>query len=331
MAASRDLRVLFAVAGGPRVGFGHLVRCRSLARVLGVVPMAAVRGNAATRRRAAAWGWRLVDVGSDDQLRALDAQLVVIDDPSVTSAGAWLRRARRVGLPVASVHDLGIALVDSDLIIDGTVAPNRKARGRAGALLGPDYMLLDPAIRDWRDARRAKPVRVLIALGGGSHRALAKRIANRVAARMPDVDVRATYGFCKGVGTPIQETATRVHWIDASDGLSAELAAATVVVCAGGVTLYEACALGTPSVAVAVNARQGATIRGIARHGGTVPITTRPQQAGIAAQVERLLGDRLERQRMATAGRRLVDGRGALRVAARLRQLAKPARSRRVA
>ncbi len=331
MAASRDLRVLFAVAAGPRVGFGHLVRCRSLARALGVAPLVIVRGSTSTQRRATASGWRVMEVRTVEQLRRSEAQVVVVDDPSAAAARAWVRRARRAGVPVASIHDLGIAPVDSDLLVDGTVAPDRRARGRVATLTGPGYMILDPRLRDTHRPRAmAIPPQILIALGGGSHAHLATQIANAIArtlaARAINANIRITSGLIKGVGSHLKRTQLpRVQWIDARDGLAGELAAASVAIVAGGVTLYEACALGTPSIAVAVNAAQQVTIRGVARAGATVD-AGRSGSAGvpaaIARQVERLLGDRADARRLAAAGRRLVDGRGAARVAAQVRQLA---------
>ena len=56
MPITSGMTVVFHVAAGPRLGFGHLVRCRSLARALGVTPRAWVRGSAATRASARAMG-----------------------------------------------------------------------------------------------------------------------------------------------------------------------------------------------------------------------------------------------------------------------------------
>lgn len=322
MGGARGLRVLFAVAGGPRVGWGHLVRARSLARALGVPPLVAIRGSAATKRRATAGGWRVIDVRTAAQLRRLGPELLVIDDLSAAAARAWVARARETGIPVASIHDLGLGVVESDLLIDGTVAPDRRARGRVATLLGPDYAMLDPRVREQRIVRAMSPARILIALGGGSNAALAARMGEAIAARVPEADVRIASGFAKGPRRPA--VAAGVRWIDATAGLLPELATAAVAVVAGGVTLYEACALGTPTIAYALNAPQQITIRQIARRGATVAAR---QADLVVREVERLLGDAHARRRMGRAGRQLVDGRGALRVAARLRQLAVGARA----
>ena len=336
MASRTSLRVLFVAAAGPRIGFGHLVRCRSLARALGVAPLVTVRGTPATRRRAASLGWRLSAVRNAGDLLRLDPQLLVVDDPSARMARAWVERARRLGVPVATVHDLGIAAVESDLLVDGSVQPSRVREGRYGSLRGPAYAVLDPRVRLVRERGvRPAPRRVLIALGGGPHSTTAGRLARAIATRRGDVEIRIAGGFAAR-GHAALPNAT---WIDVRDGLVEELSSASVAVLAGGLTVYEACALGVPVVALALNAAQHITIRAVARRGAAVDAgslgraTRKKAIVGAALAVDRLLQDATARRRVGTAGRQLVDGRGAARVAARLRQLTSVAagRIRRVA
>jgi spore coat polysaccharide biosynthesis predicted glycosyltransferase SpsG len=118
-----------------------------------------------------------------------------------------------------------------------------------------------------------------------------------------------------------------------------------VAILAGGVTLYEACALGVPAVAVPLSRHQHITVRGIARAGAAIDAGRLPAEGGshsaygaagssrrrgsggsrpverAVREAERLLGDAAARRRMSRAGRRLVDGHGAFRVAERLRRL----------
>jgi spore coat polysaccharide biosynthesis predicted glycosyltransferase SpsG len=93
------------------------------------------------------------------------------------------------------------------------------------------------------------------------------------------------------------------------------------------VTLYEACAIGVPVVATALTAAQSLTIRAVADAGAAVD--GGPVDGGIrrvAGHVAHLLRARPDQQRMALAGRALVDGRGVFRVADRLRDLAEQGR-----
>jgi hypothetical protein len=56
------VRALFRVAAGPRLGFGHLVRARTLSRALGIArPLVSLRGGPEARKAALSLGMRLVD------------------------------------------------------------------------------------------------------------------------------------------------------------------------------------------------------------------------------------------------------------------------------
>jgi len=321
--------VVFCAAAGPRLGFGHLVRCRSLARALGVEPVVALRGSRSTRERAVALGCTLADITDAAGIRALGSSLVVIDDPSPAHAARWLLRARRAGVPVASVHDLGLAYIASDLLIDGSVRAGRAPAG-SSLLSGPTYAILDPSVARTRRTRpRPIPGRVLIALGGGHHvLTAAARLSAALAGRVPHAELRVARGFAARHALPTLAFGT---WFDAPRGLARELAEASVAIVAGGVTLYEACALGVPVIALAVTAAQRQTDRGLARQGAVVdgggPPLSDACFAAVAETMVRLLASRAVCARQALTARRIVDGRGAHRVAARLRALARDARA----
>jgi hypothetical protein len=99
-----------------------------------------------------------------------------------------------------------------------------------------------------------------------------------------------------------------------------------VAVLAGGVSLYEAAALGTPTVALAIVQGQRPTVLAFQRAGLTcdggrlLAGRTRTSARRVARLVDRLLGEPARRQAMSRAGRRCVDGRGAQRVAAIVRR-----------
>jgi spore coat polysaccharide biosynthesis predicted glycosyltransferase SpsG len=106
-------------------------------------------------------------------------------------------------------------------------------------------------------------------------------------------------------------------WLSARTGLTQALVDCDVAIVAGGVTLYEACALGTPAVALAVVPDQQRAIAEFASRGAVV-------DAGIASDmaieraargVARLLGDERRRRLTASRARQLVDGLGARRAA----------------
>jgi len=334
MTARQAPGVLFRVAAGPRIGFGHLLRCRALSRALHARPSVSLRGGAVARRAARMLGCELTRPDAR-RLRTID--LVVVDDPSPRHAADWLRRARRAGAPTATIHDLGVGSRAADLIVDGSIT-HLDARCSPRTLRGPRFTVLDSRVagaREARGRRRTSPGQsrvplILVALGGGSHvQRLAPALAAEIARRCPHATIRIARGF-----TPCAPPAlpAGARWMTRHNGLARDLVACDVVVTAGGVTLYEACAIGAPAVALAVVPGQRPAVAAFAARGAVVDAGA--LDAGVvtlrraAAAVAQLLGDPAARRRCSRLARGLVDGLGAARVADRLQALARQAAER---
>jgi spore coat polysaccharide biosynthesis predicted glycosyltransferase SpsG len=336
-AHTSPLRVLFRVAAGPRTGFGHLVRANSLARALGVRPVFSIRGPRSARETARRLGGRtLVAESAADTLERQVPDVLVIDDRVAAATRSWRRAARRRGVPIVSVHDLALGAGDADLVVDGSLGAERcwgKLGGRAGfpvvpsraVLLGPRFAILNPRCVERRQGSGVahQGAHVVIALGGGPRRRAAVRLASMILRRIPAARVSVAGGFVSGGG----RAAAGIRWLSPSS-LGAALASATVAVVGGGVTLYEAAALGVPTVAVAVVASQRPTVEAFAARGAAVDGGLLAPGAGqgrtleaLSARAARLLHDDVARRRLGRMAARLVDGNGAARVARGVRGL----------
>jgi hypothetical protein len=122
-----------------------------------------------------------------------------------------------------------------------------------------------------------------------------------------------------------------VRWIGPQATLVPFFERAGVVVVAGGVTLYEAAALGIAAVALAVVPAQRAAVVGFADAGAAVDAQvtlgagrsfTPRAAARVASLVVELLESPALRRRIGRAGKALVDGKGLARVANALTDLA---------
>ena len=103
--------------------------------------------------------------------------------------------------------------------------------------------------------------RVLVALGGGSHvKGVAQHLADAIYAVCPRAEILVASGFSRGRRKPLRHA----RWLSTTDGLASALRECDVAVVAGGVTLYEACALGVPAVGLAVVPAQRRAIRAFA-------------------------------------------------------------------
>jgi spore coat polysaccharide biosynthesis predicted glycosyltransferase SpsG len=330
MTSCGDLRVLFRAAAGPRRGYGHLVRCRSLARALGVRPLVALRGGERVIETAVALGCDVVSGSAARVLSRLQPDVLIVDDLIAADARRWMRAARRAGSLVVSIHDLGLGCLDADLVIDGSITKNARAR-RGLTLAGPKYAVLDPAVRDTvgpvlldRPHTERDPYSVLVALGGGPRAELAHDIAEAIVEANPHARVRIAGGF-DGIS---REDAARIAWIGPSRGLHAEMARASVAVVGGGVSLYEACAHGVAAVGVPVVKAQRPTVAAFVKKGVARGVRGRVTAQSVAAECAELLTDEAMRRHMARLGQRLIDGRGAFRAAAAVTQLARAGGSR---
>jgi len=311
--------VLFAAAAGPELGFGHLVRCGVLADALGAARVISLRGSEHARLTALHFGWTVHDGPS--VLDALWPDLIVVDDPSSLHRDRWIRLARHARIPVAAIFDGGSEDADADLVIDGsfTARPDH----RASRCAGPEWAVLPAAIA----ARRQRPLvrdrrRVLVALGGGAHvRRAGVGIADAIVSRAPDLHVDLAAGFARVTRADLPP---RTRWIQAPSGLVDPLASARVAVVAGGITLYEACALGTAAVAVPVVPAQRPAISAAAAVGAVTAVageTPAISAAAVAAAVCALVENPGRAAVQAAVAASLVDGNGAARAAARLRAL----------
>ena len=314
MTSSADARVLFVAAAGPRRGFGHLVRCLSFARALGVRPLIAIAGTPRVVDTALALGADVVPAARPRVVQALRPDVVIIDDPVAKRARVWIAAARRAGALVVTVHDLGIGCRESDLVIDGSVTRAKAGPRGSASLTGSRYAVLDPRVAAAAAERRepAQGRRVVIALGGGPRLRLAGAIAEAIVAAEPNAEVRIASGF---VVAP-RPASSNVVWIGASRGLASELRDASVAVVGGGVSLYEACALGVPTVGVPVVKSQTPTVRGFARRGAVLSAPFGASAAAVANRTVSLLNDPSRQRALARRARSLVDGRGAVRAAA---------------
>lgn len=307
-------RCVFRIAAGPRVGYGHMMRASALARCLPFDVAVSVRGGGEAVRRARAIG---PVVGDDEALRLAD--VVIVDDPSEAHGRRWIARARRKGVFTVSVQD-DARTSEADIVVASGLDAPRPAVG-AALLYGPRFYLLDRSTGRRSAPRQSERQRVLIAVGGGHHvQYVAQPLVDAVLERSPEAEIMVAAGF--SADRPFLRGAS---WLEAPSGLTPALRRADVAVVAGGVTLYEACALGVPAVGVAVVAAQQRAITAFASRDAVIDaglFSSRSMTADVAGSaVARLLRSRALRQRMSARAMTIVDGKGARRVSSAITSL----------
>ena len=135
--------------------------------------------------------------------------------PTPEQPGRGLTRARRLGLPVASIHDLGLGADGADLVIDGSVRATGRTWSAPRQLLGRRYCVLavPPDVPARRTAeRRDGRATVVVSLGGGPRRTASLRVARAISHRLPGARVLVAAGIAprerrsRGVGHRLGES-----------------------------------------------------------------------------------------------------------------------------
>jgi UDP-2,4-diacetamido-2,4,6-trideoxy-beta-L-altropyranose hydrolase len=289
--------VLIADAG-PEAGLGHLSRTGAVA--------VALRSRGA-EVRCVAWG-----AGEPIHRDGLEweplarsesppAHDVVVLDSYEVPGDAVSELAARARLVL--MHDRD-AVPDVE-IVTSTIG-REDAEGRL-RLFGLSYACLRPSYWGLPDRQPGDSVRrVLIATGGGDSAGAGAQLAESVREALPEAEVAVLRGpYASG------ELPDGIIAVDHPPDLLGELLSADLIVTAGGQTLLEAAATGTPAIAVVLAENQRTQAEAVASAGAAELVE--PGQ-GVSEAARELAANAERRAGLGRRGQELIDGYGALRV-----------------
>ena len=348
------MRVLIRADASPTIGSGHIARCLTLARVLrkqGSHVAFACRQLPGHRLDAlSAEGFETFALpefypGEDPQqaiesmlpwqadIDALDLLLedhaefdwIIVDHYGLDHH--WQTAARRWAPRIAAVDDLATRRYSVDLLLNQNLSglsENYTPLLPEGCrtLLGPRYAMLReefdcPAIEIKPEARR-----VLVNFGGFDA-AMQTHHAMLALVDFPELDVDFVAGVDNPAWTQMQALAqTRPNWRLHSfvSDFHQRMTEADLFIGAGGGTSWERAALGLPTICIAVSNNQQVNGEVMAAAGAHVFMGAREQVSvtQLRDAIGFVAGNFYLRQSLAERSRQMVDGRGALRVAAAL-------------
>ena len=300
--------IVFVADAGPAAGLGHLSRCSSLAIALQVRGATTATYGVGLRADATRCGvtWEPVS-----RLDAGGASAIVIDS---YGAADPLRAELAAVAPIVEFNDDPARKSDAALVIAleaGSARLNELA-GFKWACLGPTFWWCRPSTP--REVRR-----ILVTTGGGDSGDLGSPLARGLGEAFEAAQVI----LVRGPYAPPADLGPGVTLVESPDDLFGTLNAADLVVSAGGQTMLEALAVGTPCVAMITADNQVPSARRLEAIGA---VTVAESTPGAIAAAQCLAGDPGRMLDQIEAGRQAIDGRGALRVAAAVLNLVPPAR-----
>jgi UDP-2,4-diacetamido-2,4,6-trideoxy-beta-L-altropyranose hydrolase len=303
-------RLAIVVAdGGREAGLGHLTRSSALAVALGRLGIGvrclALGAAESLERDGVPW-----EPLAEFRDRPFEGASVLVLDSYRLNADDVTTVPQAVPMVVLQEHLPPPSR--AALVVSAGAEPSADARQLAGL----EYVSLRPAFWSAPERTIADRIgRVLVTTGGGDAvPGLGAGLARVARDSLPNATVTLVRGpFGTGDAPP------DVELLDAPETLYGPLLEADVVLTAGGQTVLEAAALGTPSVAVIVFENQRPHVLRLAALGATRLLELPADE--LPALLRRLDASPEERRELARNAQAAVDGRGAERVAERIAAL----------
>ncbi|MBE1294806.1 UDP-2,4-diacetamido-2,4,6-trideoxy-beta-L-altropyranose hydrolase [Phycobacter azelaicus] len=333
--------VVFRCNANARVGLGHLMRCREMARVLKLRGWHSVILGPPTSLQTAQdmdlfIEWQEIpERGSDDQDCAIvlescarhEASLAVMDDYRITPT--YQQRLMKAGIRWLQQFDASLPFdYWCDLLVNASPYEKRSQYMRwlqrpeaQETLFGPAYAVLRPAFLtitpqpDTRDVRR-----ILVAFGGGDDRGAIALSLNALAGHLGNGITLVV--VCGPANPNLADITARVSSLPgielhvAPADMASLMADCDLALIAGGTMSYEAAICGVPMIFIGLAPNQERPCRGWTDRIGAPYLGDISVVSGTMVRnaVMKLIENADQRAAMSRAGRALVDGLGAERL-----------------
>jgi len=348
------MNVLFRTDASVALGRGHVLRCLTLADAVRAQGGAArficrqYRGNlipsikalghevralpdAQEDVRYAEWQDPEWERDAEQTMAALAEQPAPADWLIVDSyalGAPWEAKLRATAKRIMAIDDLGNRDHNCDVLVDHNFHSDPHVRyaklcpADCLRLLGPRYALLRPEFRAKRSAAKERDghIRSIAIFLGGDPNNVTARIVEAIAPVVRagvriDVIVGSAVSHRQILGSlGAQFEQIKVHTGD--QDMASLYAAADLAIGAAGVSTWERCCLGLPSIVIAIAQNQEPSATALARDGRIVYLGTSAEatNAKIAEATKALLEQPARVRQLSRACAELVDGKGAERV-----------------
>jgi spore coat polysaccharide biosynthesis predicted glycosyltransferase SpsG/CMP-N-acetylneuraminic acid synthetase len=328
----KEPRILFRVDGSGALGMGHVYRSLAIADALREMSRADIAFLMSAEHseglvQVSRHGYAVRALGNGSVETALDhirdfAPTILINDLPVLEE-PYLQALSRLGAAAVNLVDTvdDIATDEYAQVIVSVMAAERETP--EGFYTGPRYAILRNHFLGRRKVIRAEPRVLLLTFGGSDPQGLTLKALHALRGLEPGIEIVVVLGPAFSHKRDLEALLSRLGrrvsvTSDAAGSTIADLMLeADLVLCSGGMSVYEIAALGTPGIVLGQNAREESRMRAFASQGTIVYLGLGPEvsESEILGSTRGLLQDPGRRQDMSARGRALVDGLGAARAA----------------
>lgn len=334
-------RIGFRVDANSAIGYGHLMRCLTLARAFsmyGAQVVFIVRDELSRTFLVERTSYQIyllsgVSLAEEiDELRKvanfLDISCIIIDSYQITSE--FLIEISKIFKVTGYVDDLNEIAFHGDFLLNGNIyaeSLNYEKHGKAEYLLGSQYTLLREEFMNLPERIMHNQVkRVLLSFGGSDVLNLTPRLIQvlKQISEPLTFDIVIGNGF-RNIDQIVNATKSDPRFVYHFhvQYMSKLMVQADFAIVACGSTMYELAATGTPSLCLIVAKNQEKLARAFDQKGLTINIGWYDQRTDekLLDAINRMINNFAIRQEMSRKGTRIVDGEGAIRAVQKILQI----------
>jgi spore coat polysaccharide biosynthesis predicted glycosyltransferase SpsG/CMP-N-acetylneuraminic acid synthetase len=324
-------RVVFRVDGGRGIGMGHVFTSLAVAESLKRMAnpeicflMSAEHAEGIGQISRAGFPVRILHEGGVEEalafFREFAPTVIVNDLPFLPSD--YLAALEKLGATTVNLVD-SVADLERPESTAGVIISMARETDQSPEefYTGPAFAVLRDSFRGGEKVIRERGERLLISYGGSDPQGLTLKAVAALESLPPEIAVTLVLGPAFAYKKPLTDLLARTRrpftLLERVETIAQLIAEADLVLCSGGMTVYELAALGTPGVVLAQNVREATRMQAFSRQGTVVylGLGSEVSPGRLGETVRSLLAEPERRREMSRRGKALVDGYGAERVA----------------
>lgn len=324
------MKVVFRCDASNNIGTGHVRRCLTLAdelknSVSEIIFMSddTLKGNLCSFIELQ--GYQYIKTEIKDIPKGTD--LLVVDHYDIDYL--WEQQARKYTQKIMVIDDLANRKHDCDLLLDQNLYADMEKRyeklvpRNCKLMLGPEYALLREEFQIWRNktAPRKKLEHLFINFGGSDPHSVTLKTLEAIK----DYNLSADIVIGREDNQVINMCKDNKNWnlhINANN-MAELMSKADLGICAGGSTIWERCALGLPSIVIAIADNQKEISQSVHNANACIYLGYFSDENIFDALKEKLeycLANQNTLEQYSIAGQKLVNANGVSRVAEKIEQ-----------
>lgn len=324
--------ILFRIDAGHNIGMGHLYRMMRLSHFFksdAYEVRFVLKRDPVAEKLLIREGHQFIALGAGLGEENIIETVVQATKPSVwvydllDTKRKWIANLKARGIKVVCIDDREGGNSCADLVINPIVGCwEEREKGHAPVFNGPDFAVLSQRIERYRRKRHlwdGSAVKLTIGITmGGSDTHGATVILARALAGIKALDFNIIFflgpSYTHHTGLKIAlSKCSYSHAVESfTNDLFNELDCVNVVICAGGVTLFEVCAMGLPALSFAGEIHEKKTIAFFKKHGATIDLGSvfETKSEALTHALTKALSKPDRLNRLGLRGMDLVDTRG---------------------